>query len=533
MNISKYYEARFLLSSEGALVELCRLYGNLCYNNDSGRALVCRQGILQKILVTLPVLQPSLEPSTTRLLAVLPAFLQNFCISNPASVSAMTELISELAAMMKHCTSPEQMGPFADFLVSIDELESGRKTLLETDAIAAFVVHLITVTDETNFDQLEKDFLHLVSELIDEQQSAQRFISHSLQEVLLEKIEQRGEKSNPPDGEGGGWMKWACDLLTLLMSHAEPSIVEPLLSRLELWLEDGHSSYPTAAAALMLGNYCTSEVSCRQLLVVCPHVLGQLTARLRTGEERPVLHAVVGCLRNLAVCRPVRPQLLAAGVDQQAVILLLAMKDGRDATVDFKLVGLLRLLVQDNPELCRSQTARPELMQELVALTLTSDISGGHLTIEIGRLFSSLVRHGKAADLSASIITAGGLPVLTGLLVSPHLLLQNEGLVALALLSGERPPSAQLVEHLNVYLLAARLSELLTAAETPEEVKWNVAQVVGNLVAWNLTGVTEKLAVSVDNLRRGLTALEHSLVSPDKKAVVTDLINKLNHYTES
>jgi hypothetical protein len=220
---------------------------------------------------------------------------------------------------------------------------------------------------------------------------------------------------------------------------------------------------------------------------------------------------------------------VAAHVDNQSIQLLTELEPSpNDITVEFKLVGLLRLLAQQNASVCGRLAAQPQAWDNFISLAATDRLSNGHMAIEIGRLFSCLVRFGSPADVWPPFLASGGLSYLTSLVCSPHLQLQNEALVPLALLSAQRPPLEALVVNLNVDLLAGCLSQLMTTSEAPEEVRWNAAQVVANLLAWNLTEVTDKLLVHLDRLRQGLTQLEHSLVLPDRKTAIADILNKLN-----
>jgi hypothetical protein len=238
----------------------------------------------------------------------------------------------------------------------------------------------------------------------------------------------------------------------------------------------------------------------------------------------------VACLRNLAVCRPIRPLVLTSGVDKLAAQLFLDLKSNRDIGVAFKLVGLLRLLVQDNTELCHRLATWSELMVELVTVSTTIDLQG-HLRIEVGRLLSSLVRYGKSAEVNGSVIRTGGLPCLVLLLSSPHVQLQNEAMVALAVLTGPRPPDRCLVEQLDVEVLVARLVELFIG-NMPEEVKWNAIVVVSNLLSWSLTEVSEKFQAATQALRPALTSLMESLTCTDRKCIVKSVLDHLGKADE-
>ncbi len=522
---------RLLLGSEGCLVELCRLFGNLCYNSDAGRSLVLSLGLLEKILAAMKSLPPGCDLPSSRLVSVVPAFLQNFCISNPGGLSAASYLALYLAGQLRECADHEQLGPFLELLVSVDEVEGGRTMLLQTDPVCSFIVHWIALTGKAeSWEAQDPDFLGLVSELADNQQTASLLVTHSLHTVLVDLIEDRcSTHCDPEDEDKARGTKWACDLLTLLLSHVESTAVEPLLSRLCTWLD---SSWPcqVSSAALILGNFCTSEASCQQLLQDCPGLLEQLASRLSSHQERPVLHAVAGCLRNLAVCRPLRSRLVDVQIDHLAAELFLsknANANNCDFTLAFKLLGLLRLLTIENAALCCRLGAWPELLEGLAALSDTAGLQG-HLTLEISRLLSCLVRYSKSADVSAAVVTRGGLPSLAALLGSPHLQLQNEALVALAVLTGPRPPASLLVEQLRPDQLTLQLAEILVANSTaPEEVKWNAALVVSNILAWNLTGVTEAVRGSKTPLLSGLRALAADLAG-ERKVVVQCIIDTLD-----
>jgi hypothetical protein len=525
---------RLLLGSEGCLVELCRLFGNLCYNSDAGRSLVLSLGLLEKILAAMKSLPPGLDLPSSRLVSVVPAFLQNFCISNPGGLSAASDLALYLAGQLRECADLEQLGPFLEFLVSVDEVEGGRTLLLQKDPVCLFIVHWIALTGKAeSWEQQDPDFLGLISELADNQQTASVLVAHSLNTILVDLIEENCSiRCDPEDEDKARGTKWACDLLTLLLSHVESSAVEPLLSRLCMWLD---SSWPcqVSSAALILGNFCTSEASCQQLLQACPGLLEQLAGRLSSDQERPVLHAVAGCLRNLAVCRPLRSRLADVQIDQLAAQLFLSKNAHNcDFTLAFKLLGLLRLLTIENAALCCRLGAWPELLEGLAALSDTAGLQG-HLTLEISRLLSCLVRYSKSADVSAAVVTRGGLPSLAALLASPHLQLQNEALVALAVLTGSRPPASRLVEQLRPDQLTLQLAEILAANSTaPEEVKWNAALVVSNILAWSLTGVTEAVGGSKTPLLSGLKALAADLAG-ERKLLVQSIIDTLDRLDAS
>ena len=115
------------------------------------------------------------------------------------------------------------------------------------------------------------------------------------------------------------------------------------------------------------------------------------------------------------------------------------------------------------------------------------------LNIEASRLLSSLLRYSKDPAVSDVMIEAGAVPLLVGLLISPHSQLINEMLVALNLLTAVRPPSPVLVENIEPDFLAGKMLEVLRMEEAkcPKEVKYNAISLVNSLLQWRIPGLSE------------------------------------------
>ena len=115
------------------------------------------------------------------------------------------------------------------------------------------------------------------------------------------------------------------------------------------------------------------------------------------------------------------------------------------------------------------------------------------LNIEASRLLSSLLRYSKDPEVSDVMIQAGAVPLLLGLLNSPHSQLINEMLVALNLLTAVRPPSPGLVENIDPAFLAGKVLEILQMEETkcPKEVKYNAISLVNSVLQWRIQGVSD------------------------------------------
>ena len=134
------------------------------------------------------------------------------------------------------------------------------------------------------------------------------------------------------------------------------------------------------------------------------------------------------------------------------------------------------------------------------------------LNIEATRLLSSLLRYSKDPVVSGVMIEAGAVPLLLGLLNSPHSQLINEMLVALNLLTAVRPPSPALVENIDPAFLAGKVLEILQMEEAkcPKEVKFNAISLVNSILQWRIQGVSDHF--SQPQLREELSKFNLEIV---------------------
>ena len=91
------------------------------------------------------------------------------------------------------------------------------------------------------------------------------------------------------------------------------------------------------------------------------------------------------------------------------------------------------------------------------------------------------------------LVEAGGVPLLLGLLNSPHSQLINEMLVALTLLTAARPPLPALVENIDPEFLSVKIKEILLLEEEkcPRPVKYNAISLVNSILQWDIPSIKE------------------------------------------
>ena len=121
----------------------------------------------------------------------------------------------------------------------------------------------------------------------------------------------------------------------------------------------------------------------------------------------------------------------------------------------------------------------------LVTIGQVSVVPG--LNIEATRLLSSVLRYSRDPSVGVLAVEAGALPLLLGLLNSPHSQLINEMLVALNLVTAVRPPRPEVTENIDPEFLSTKIRDVLTMEEEkcPKQVKYNAISLVNSILQWD------------------------------------------------
>jgi len=481
------------------VVELCRLGGNLCFDSPLGRETVSQAGLLGKLSEVVPGLQDD------RLWAVLPSFLHNYCADNLQCLNTVQQ-IAEVTA--EHFADNQEamdstdangechpqvdeagMESYASFLGGLSDHEGKHDFFKMIPIIRSIIKLLSSSTSEETISSI----LDLLQELFEDEQVGNAYVQENFVDILLKNI-------NTWPSE---LVASSLDLLALLSSHSSilPKILNPtstLHTEVTTWFTTQPSPHHTATAALIYGNYCTTDENCLHILsTTIPPVLVTL---LSPTSPHKLLHAIIGCLRNLSVCQQAREQLIGLFLPEASCQLLLHFSSGSDHTVTPKLLSTLRLVTQGDEQSCKRIGRDGELLQGLVKIAQISIVPA--LNIETTRLLSSIVRYAKDSAVVENIVDNDVTPLLLGLLNSPHPQLINEMLVALNLAAANRPPNAKLVEQIDAEFLAAKLADILEMENCPKEIKCNAVTLAYNILEWKLTSITENFTNS--NLKEAI-----------------------------
>merc|ERR1719508_146551 len=507
--LGRDWQAKVLV--ENYLIEICRLLGNLCYDCPSGRSQVVSVNCLPKLQQAYSSYRQStsLPSSEDRLYLVLPGFLHNFCSDNEPGLSlvassSLVDLLSSDICQMEDKETPVFTN-FSNFLAGLSDHESGA-SFLTNKPICDYLVHHVHLS--TDPDSIQP-VVSLISELGDNE-SFCLLLTHS---GMWSALSSKATNSSIPVWTEVSHL--SCDALVMLSSHQsvidlvffQPNSGTAPHDAVSNWLLGGPSNdeHLIQTAALIFGNIAGNDERCLQL-VTSTSVPARLVILLTPSTPPSLLHGVVGCLRNLCVCTAAREHLVELFLPEATAELLVGLAAGTNHTVTPKVTATLRLVSQNNKSVSAKLGLNGVLVKCLVDLSENSIVPA--LAIEGARLLCSLVRYSQSLEVARTAVEAGGAKLLSSLLTSPHLQLNNETIVALTLVTASKPPPQKLVEDLDVAFVGEYVAEILGKEGCPQEIKYNALMLVSNIVEWKLEEVNnainqQKLMEAVGNFVDG------------------------------
>ena len=276
---------------------------------------------------------------------MVPSFLHNYCHDNLASLASVTSLVTILASHFSDLTSSEEnvdtVDNFVSFLSGLQNHE-GKHELFTQVPVSKCLTSLL---ENFEYETVVTSVLDLLQELFDDEKMCLAYLDNGVLGAVMKRtsgvcVMESGEAVSEDVSSQ------SLDLVALLSSHAAvvPAIMPLMDTAMVSWLGDPPSPHHLATAALLAGNLATSDAACVQLMAT--QVPELLVGRVSAACPGKVLHAVVGCLRNLSVCAAARDQLVQLGLVEASCQLVVALSTGTDHTVTPKLLNTLRLVTQ-------------------------------------------------------------------------------------------------------------------------------------------------------------------------------------------
>jgi len=484
------------------LLQICRLGGNVCFEFPEGRTAILSSEILGKLADLMEFKLEQEQFLSSKIWMVLPSFLHNYCHENKSCLQTIRPLSKILISFFSSATLStsedilNKVENFVGFLSGLVQHE-GKLEFFSDQNLLSGLTHILDVLKS---ETCILSVLELFQELFENEEICKLYANNDSTTPVLRLTDGvcliESENDEKVNGISEDVANKSLDVLALMSSHnSVVSIIidisppSPLYSSVTTWLSSPPSNHHLTTASLICGNICTSDEACLQLLDTS--LPGFLIEKMSTQEESKVQHAVIGCLRNFAVCKDAREQLINLGAVDKSCQMIKTLSEGADHTTSPKLLCFLRLISQAREEESKNIGENNEMIEALVKIGQHSLVPG--LNIEATRLLSSLIRYSKSSKVLSLAAEGHVTKLLVGLLASKHPQLINETLVALCLLTAHLPPIPEVVEELDPEFVSNKVFEILEMDNTqcPKEVKMNAVTLTINIMKWKMSGVTE------------------------------------------
>ncbi|VFV40314.1 rap1 gtpase-gdp dissociation [Lynx pardinus] len=399
------------------LLQTGRALGNICYDSHSLQAQLINMGVI---------------PTLVKLLGI---HCQN---------AALTEMC--LVAFG-----------------NLAELESSKEQFASTN-IAEELVKLFK--KQIEHDKREMIF-EVLAPLAENDAIKLQLVEAGLVECLLEIVQ---EKVDSEKEEDIAELKTASDLMVLLLLGDESmqKLFEGgkgnVFQRVLSWIPSNNHQLQLAGA-LAIANFARNDGNCIHMVDngIVEKLMDLLDRHVEDGNVT-VQHAALSALRNLAIPVVNKAKMLSAGVTEAVLKFL----KSEMPPVQFKLLGTLRMLI-DAQEAAEQLGKNVKLVERLVEWCEAKDHAG--VMGESNRLLSALIRHSKSKDVIKTIVQSGGIKHLVTMATSEHVIMQNEALVALALIAALELGTAE--KDLESAKLVQILHRLLADERSAPEIKYN------------------------------------------------------------
>ncbi|XP_034627635.1 rap1 GTPase-GDP dissociation stimulator 1 isoform X1 [Trachemys scripta elegans] len=474
------------------LLQTGRALGNICYDSHEGRSAVDHAGGAQIVVDHLRSLCSKTDPANEKLLTVFCGMLMNYSNENetvtiqgmkgrsmvsllwPNSNQYSNTLQSQLINMgviptlVKllgiHCQNAALTEMCLVAFGNLAELESSKEQFAYTN-IAEEIVKLFK--KQIEHDKKEMIF-EVLAPLAENDIIKLQLVEAGLVECLLEIVQKTVDSDKEDDIAE---LKTASDLMVLLLLGDESmqklfeggkgSVFQRVLS----WIPSNNHQLQLAGA-LAIANFARNDGNCIHMVDngIVQKLMDLLDRHVEDGNVT-VQHAALSALRNLAIPVVNKAKMLSAGV-AEAVLKFLRSEM---PPVQFKLLGTLRMLIDAQAEAAEQLGKNVKLVERLVEWCEAKDHAG--VMGESNRLLSALIRHSKSKDVIRTIVQSGGIKHLATMATSEHVIMQNEALVALALIAALELVTAE--KDLENAKLVQILHRLLSDERSAPEIKYN------------------------------------------------------------
>lgn len=469
------------------LTQTSRALGNICYENENGKKFVEDKNGLISILA---VLEKSIALQNVEgapfLRNVAAGLLLNFLIDRP---SLHTEALKQ------------EVVPIICSILEIDGITGGEAAMhsllilgILNDANIIFLDErvmkiLINILSTDTSSELSEMCLELLHGQAEDENAKLILAKAGVCELLLKLL----EKHSPycTDEETRSVLKIACNLIVLIltgddsMNYLYDESNGVAYKKLIEWLESEDKDLQITAV-LAMGNFARTDAHCKLMVTQGVHCnLLKLLQKNNTDiADIRFQHALLSALRNLVIPVDNKPVILKDGL----INILYSMLNVSSYPVVFKLLGTLRIVIDGQSEAAIELGKRDGLIKKVVNWCEVEEHPG--VQGEANRLIAWLINNSRNREIALLVMEHGAVKHLVKMLTTPHVLMLNEALISLMILT-----TTSLIECENLLLeadIGEKLCTLFTTLNSLEvPILHNVLSLIENIL--NLDALREHL----------------------------------------
>ncbi|XP_012135556.1 visceral mesodermal armadillo-repeats isoform X2 [Megachile rotundata] len=414
------------------LIQTSRALGNICYENENGKKFVEDKNGLMSILA---VLEKSITLENVegapflRIVAV--GLLLNFLFDRPSlhKEALQQEVVPIICRILE--IDGTTGGEAAMHALLILWILNDANIVFLDERLTKILVNILENDASSKFSEMCLELFHGQAE----DEEVKLLIANSgVCELLLKLL----EKHSPycTDEETRSVLKTACNLIVLVLTGDDSmnNLYDDgngvVYKKLVEWLESDDRDLQLTAALAMC-NFARTDTHCE--LMVTQNVHRKLLKLLQDNNTNAAdirfQHALLGALRNLVIPAVNKPVILKDGL----LKVLYPMLSISSYPVVFKLLGTLRIVIDGQTEAAIELGKKDGLIKKAVEWCEVEDHPG--VQGEANRLIAWLINNSRDKEIVLLVIEHGAIKHLAKMLTAQHLLMQNEALISLTIMT--------------------------------------------------------------------------------------------------
>ncbi|XP_055312071.1 GTPase-GDP dissociation stimulator vimar isoform X2 [Sitodiplosis mosellana] len=438
-------------------IQCCRALGNICYNNEDARNIILKLKGDATIINLLDLKLDASNELEVTFAKFRGGLISNYLLGGEHLAKNAMELgiLQKIERILDDCIARGETDQGEEILLNtlqpLSLLTENVADLNFSAKLNGQLAKILTISKDPDVAEICLEMLNYQAENDDVKlQLAMDGVCETIYRLL------ETYKTLANTNEARALMKLACDLIVLILTGDESMHYlynTSLLKYMEDWL-DSYDIDLLTTGVLALGNFARTDSHC--IAMVERNITNKLLAILSKNngidDEMKLQHALLSALRNLVIPKENKSVIIKAGL----VETILPMLKIHQAPVVYKLLGTLRMLIDGQPELAHRLLENVTLIQQLIEWCQSSECSS--VTGESFRLMAWLIKHAykdtasnigsgtskvastvasssNRSSLKAFIKNVGSVQSMVTMLSSQHMVMQNEALIALCIMS--------------------------------------------------------------------------------------------------